>query len=123
MDDLWPMFSRYFSADDGLGGVHLVRTLDVDELGDIVASELPDAEAVIGLGVGQAIDMAKFVAWKRRIPLFQVPTAMTVNAPFCHRAGLRTGPVGRLIEPSICAVPNRPMSVVHRTTTTVPAGE
>ena len=37
---------------------------------------------------------------------------------------LRTGPIGRLTEPPVAAVPNRPMSVVdHRTTTSAPAGE
>ena len=37
---------------------------------------------------------------------------------------LRTGPAGRLIEPPVGAVPNRPMSVAHhRTTTSAPAGE
>ena len=37
---------------------------------------------------------------------------------------LRTGPAGRLIEPPVGAVPNRPMSVVdHRTTISAPAGE
>jgi cytochrome d ubiquinol oxidase subunit I len=37
---------------------------------------------------------------------------------------LHTGPAGRLIEPPVGAVPNRPMSVVHhRTTSSVPAGE
>ena len=50
---------------------------------------LPACASVIGLGGGQAVDVAKFVAWRRNIPLFQVPTAMTVNAPFGHRAGLR----------------------------------
>jgi cytochrome d ubiquinol oxidase subunit I len=37
---------------------------------------------------------------------------------------LRAGPAGRLIEPPVDAIPNRPMSVVdHRATSTVPAGE
>ena len=37
---------------------------------------------------------------------------------------LRAGPAGRLIEPPVDAVPNRPMSVVHhQTATTVPAGD
>jgi len=37
---------------------------------------------------------------------------------------LRVGPAGRLIEPPVGAVPNRPMSVVHHhATSTVPAGE
>ena len=89
MDDLWPRFSAVLEA-DGFGGVHLVRTLDIGELEAIVA-DLPTVASVIGLGGGQALDVAKFVAWSRRLPLFQVPTAMTVNAPFGHRAGLRRG--------------------------------
>ena len=52
---------------------------------------------MIGLGGGQAVDVAKFVAWRRDIPLFQVPTAMTVNAPFGHRAGLRVGGLVRYL--------------------------
>ena len=59
------------------------------DLDRIALEALPASDAVIGLGGGQAIDVAKFFAWRRRLPLFQVPTAMTVNAPFGHRAGLR----------------------------------
>jgi glycerol-1-phosphate dehydrogenase [NAD(P)+] len=87
MRDLWPRFAGHFDA--GLAAVHLVETLDVDELVQQVR-QLPATSCVIGLGGGQAIDVAKFFAWTYRIPLFQVPTAMTVNAPFGHRAGLRT---------------------------------
>lgn len=36
-----------------------------------------------------AIDVAKFVSWRRRLPLFQVPTALSVDAKFGHRAGVR----------------------------------
>ena len=49
------------------------------------------------MGGGQAVDVAKFVAWRRRLPLFQVPTAMSVNAPFGHRAGLRVDGVVRYL--------------------------
>jgi glycerol dehydrogenase-like iron-containing ADH family enzyme len=87
MDDLWPRFADELET-GGLAGVHLVDTLDIGELERIVA-DMPAAASVIGLGGGQAIDVAKFIAWSRRLPLFQVPTAMTVNAPFGHRAGLR----------------------------------
>ena len=52
---------------------------------------LPACRSIIGLGGGQAIDVAKFFAWTLGLPIFQVPTAMTVNAPFGHRAGVRTG--------------------------------
>ena len=86
MDDLWPRFEDAF--DDGLAGVHLVRSLEVRDL-EAASDALPNPASVIGLGGGQALDVAKFFAWRRRLPLFQVPTAMTVNAPFGHRCGLR----------------------------------
>ena len=38
---------------------------------------------------GMDIDVAKYVAWKRRIPLFQVPTALSVNAAWGHRSAVR----------------------------------
>lgn len=94
MDDLWPRFEGAF--DDGLAGVHLVRTLEVSEL-EAEADRLPSVNAVVGLGGGQAVDVAKFFAWRRRLPLFQVPTAMTVNAPFGHRAGLRRDGIVRYL--------------------------
>ncbi len=87
MDDLWPTFQPRLDGPH-LAGVHAVRTLELGELEAELAS-LPACASVIGLGGGQAVDVAKFVAWRRDIPLFQVPTAMTVNAPFGHRAGLR----------------------------------
>lgn len=87
MADLWPKFEHFFHSN--LAAVHLVHTLDIDELYQEV-ERLPKCNAIIGLGGGQAIDVAKFFAWTLRLPLFQVPTSMTVNAPFGHRAGLRT---------------------------------
>ena len=95
MDDLWPQFAEPLSG-DGMAGVHAVRTLELSELETIVDG-LPEAASVIGLGGGQAIDVAKFVAWRRRLPLFQVPTAMTVNAPFGQRAGLRRDGIVRYL--------------------------
>jgi glycerol dehydrogenase-like iron-containing ADH family enzyme len=95
MDDLWPVFAATVEG-PGLAGVHRVTTLEVDDL-EAMLEELPAAASVVGLGGGQAIDVAKFIAWRRRLPLFQVPTAMTVNAPFGHRAGLRRDGVVRYL--------------------------
>ena len=95
MDDLWPTFQPLLDQ-PGMAGIHLVRTLDLAELEGIV-DDLPSSGSVIGLGGGQAVDVAKFVAWRRRLPLFQVPTAMTVNAPFGHRSGLRRDGIVRYL--------------------------
>ncbi len=86
MEDLWPRFQDAF--DSGLAAVHLVDTIDVAELRERAVS-LAEFSSVVGLGGGRAVDVAKFFAWVHRRPLFTVPTSMTVNAPFGHRAGLR----------------------------------
>jgi glycerol dehydrogenase-like iron-containing ADH family enzyme len=88
MEDLWPHFEHHF--DSHLAGLHFVRTLDLDEL-TAEAERLPAIGSIVGIGGGQAIDVAKFFTWARRVPLFQVPTAMTTNAPFGHRPLVRTG--------------------------------
>jgi glycerol-1-phosphate dehydrogenase [NAD(P)+] len=87
MDDLWPRFEHHF--DSNLAAVHRVTTLDVGEL-TAAAEQLPEIGSIVGIGGGQAMDVAKFFTWTRRVPLFQVPTAMTTNAPFSHRPLLRT---------------------------------
>lgn len=86
-DDLWPRFEHLF--DSHLAGVHRVTTLDMADVAAATAA-LPECSAVVGLGGGQALDVAKYVAWVRGVPLFQVPTAMTTNAAFAHRAVLRS---------------------------------
>lgn len=88
MDDLWPGFEHLLGPD--LAGVYFAGTLEVDEL-EAEVRQLPAFASVIGLGGGRAMDVAKFFAWSRGTPLFQVPTAMTTNAPFAHRAALRQG--------------------------------
>jgi glycerol-1-phosphate dehydrogenase [NAD(P)+] len=90
MADLWPLFEADLAGTD-LADVHLVDTIDLGRL-DTALDRVARCASVIGLGGGQAVDVAKFFAWRRRLPLFQVPTALTVNAPWGHRAGLRDGP-------------------------------
>jgi glycerol dehydrogenase-like iron-containing ADH family enzyme len=95
MGDLWPRFEARL-AGPHLAGVHLVDTLELERL-EATLERLPACSSVIGLGGGQAIDVAKFIAWRRRLPLFQAPTALTVNAPWGHRAGLRSAGIVRYV--------------------------
>ncbi|MEI7744193.1 MAG: iron-containing alcohol dehydrogenase [Chloroflexota bacterium] len=90
MADLWPRFRDQF--DDNIAGPLLVDSLERSDL-DRIVKELPRFEAVIGLGGGQALDVAKYVAWASHKPLFQVPTMMSVNAAWAHRAAVRVGGV------------------------------
>jgi len=94
MADLWPAFADHLEGD--MAGVYLVETLEVSEL-EMAESGFPHCESVVGVGGGQAVDVAKYVAWRRRLPLFQLPTSMTVNAPFGHRAGLRVDGIVRYL--------------------------
>ncbi|MGZ4392290.1 MAG: iron-containing alcohol dehydrogenase [Gaiellaceae bacterium] len=93
MRDIWPKFE--VALGDSCH-VHFVDTLEESKL-EATLSGLPAFEAVVGLGGGQAIDVAKFIAWKRRLPLFQVPTSLSVNAPFGHRTAVRRDGVVRYI--------------------------
>src|ERR1039458_5246187 len=86
MAALWPRFERAFTH--SRHHVHLVDSLEVRDL-EALVRDLPSVEVVVGLGGGMAIDVAKYIAWRRRLPLFQVPTSMSVNAPFAQRAAVR----------------------------------
>ncbi len=86
MSDLWPAFASQF--DRHMAAVHFVRTLEAEELRAQVDA-LHACGSVVGLGGGEALDVAKYIAWWRPIPLFQVPTALAVDAALGHRVALR----------------------------------
>ena len=88
MGDLWPVFGDQFG--EHLAGAYCVTTLDRARL-EADAAALPRHRSIVGLGGGQASDVAKYFSWSTGAPLFQVPTAMTTNAPFSHRPLLRDG--------------------------------
>ena len=93
MEDLWETFKDNFDED---AIVHFVKTLEYDEIIKEI-DELPTFEAVIGLGGGQAVDYAKMAAWKKHLPLYQVPTSIATNAVFGHRAGVRVDSTVRYV--------------------------
>lgn len=86
MPDLWQMFSREFEGADYR--LYLADSIEQSDL-DHDAAGLGDVRAIIGLGGGQALDVAKYFAWRRNLPLFQAPTALSVNAVYSHRSGVR----------------------------------
>jgi len=86
MKDIWPLVQDDLS--EHLAHVYFVESLEYEILAK-AAENLPEANCVIGVGGGRAIDVAKFFAWKKRLPLFSMPTSTSVNAAFTHRAGVR----------------------------------
>ena len=56
---------------------------------DLLVATLPRVEAIVGLGDGTAMDTAKWIHWRRQIPLFQIPSLPSVNACFTRMTALR----------------------------------
>ncbi len=71
---------------------------------DVDATADDRAEIVVGFGGGTALDTAKYLAWKRGLPLVQIPTITSVDAGFTDAIGIRAD--GRVryvgtIEPEV----------------------
>jgi glycerol dehydrogenase-like iron-containing ADH family enzyme len=94
MENLWPAFEAQLRT--GLGKVHMVRSIEGADL-DRALPEYATVSAVIGVGGGQALDVAKYFAWRLGLQLFQLPTALSANAAFAHRAGIRVDGVARYV--------------------------
>ena len=85
MADLWPRLKDRLPADTR---VHFVESMERSDL-EAALARLDDIASVVGLGGGQAIDAAKYFAWRQNMPLHQFPTSLSVDAMFGHRAGVR----------------------------------
>ncbi|MFW5692375.1 MAG: iron-containing alcohol dehydrogenase [Chloroflexota bacterium] len=74
---------------------------------DMLSSELPpQVEVVYGVGGGLAADTAKYIGWKRKLPVVIVPTVLSVDGFFTAMVAIReegsvlyemTGPASRVI--------------------------
>ncbi len=92
MDDLWPLFSHHFEGAECRP--HFCRSIEESDL-IRESGQLGETGAIVGLGGGQALDAAKYFAWRLNRPLFQVPTALSVNAVYGQRSGVRNN--GRVV--------------------------
>jgi len=68
----------------------LVETMEHETVRAHTAA-LGSGSAVFGIGGGQALDHAKYVAWQTGRPLVLVPTILSVDAAYTEAIGVREG--------------------------------
>lgn len=87
MEDLWPIFGHHFEGADCRP--YICGSIEQADL-NREAESLGEVRAIVGLGGGQALDVAKYFTWRLNLPLFQAPTALSVNAVYGQRSGVRS---------------------------------
>lgn len=68
--------------------VHFVESMDREAV-ERVEVKLPPADTVVGLGGGMALDMAKYVAWRRGVEPVLVPSIASVDACVTNTIAVR----------------------------------
>lgn len=68
----------------------MVETMERETV-EATEQKLPPVDTVVGLGGGMALDMAKYVAWKRGARLILVPSIMSVDACVTRSVAIREG--------------------------------
>jgi glycerol-1-phosphate dehydrogenase [NAD(P)+] len=69
-------------------------TLDADVLREVLKMAPPD-QAVVGVGGGVVMDTAKWVGSSHRVPLYLVPSSISVDASVTNMVAVREGGVVR----------------------------
>lgn len=70
--------------------VLFVENMEIETLESQLAAA-PAVDTVVAIGGGQAIDLGKYIAWKRGLRLVSVPTILSVDAFVTPAAGIRRG--------------------------------
>ena len=88
MDPPWSTVQKRL----GIQKENLLRVESMErEIVEATEHSLPEVDTVIGLGGGTALDMAKYVAWKRDARLILVPSIMSVDACVTRSIAIRDG--------------------------------
>jgi glycerol-1-phosphate dehydrogenase [NAD(P)+] len=82
----WNLVASHFSNVTAM--VHMVQTMDISRVNEIT-SGIESGSAVFGIGGGMSLDHAKYVAWKKHLPLILVPTILSVDAAWTKSAAVR----------------------------------
>jgi glycerol-1-phosphate dehydrogenase [NAD(P)+] len=66
----------------------MVESLDAEDL-EALATETPAVDRVVGIGGGMALDAAKYLAWRRGLPLLLAPSIVSVDAVVTNTIAVR----------------------------------
>ncbi|HZS86641.1 MAG TPA: iron-containing alcohol dehydrogenase [Chloroflexota bacterium] len=74
----------------GAAPAHVIMVRDMERAYvEQMERETPEVDAVVTVGGGQAMDMGKYIADKRKLHLINIPTIVSTNAYVTSTAGLR----------------------------------
>lgn len=85
----WTLVAAHFPP-DGTAQRLFVETME-HAVVEARTQAFGPASAVFGVGGGSALDHAKYVAWRRALPLVLVPTILSVDAAYTDTVGVREG--------------------------------
>ena len=74
----------------GLQPIQVIDVQDMDlDRAIAIEKSAPQCDTVVTVGGGQAMDMGKYIAWKRGCRLINVPTIVSTNAYVTQAVGVR----------------------------------
>ena len=100
-DNIGSQFGRYIvttmaipwglvSQRIGAPPLHVIDVQDMDlDRAQALEAAAPPCDTVVAIGGGQSMDMGKYIAWKRGIPLVNIPTIVSTNAYVTQAVGVR----------------------------------
>nr|MBC7245940.1 iron-containing alcohol dehydrogenase [Chloroflexota bacterium] len=77
MEEPWQLAAKHMPQPPE--AVLFVRDMEWDTV-EAAERALPTVQRIVGIGGGSALDMAKYVAWKRNQPCYLVPSITSVDA-------------------------------------------
>jgi glycerol-1-phosphate dehydrogenase [NAD(P)+] len=89
MEEPWALAEEMLPAKPA--AVAFVRSMDWDAVEGLEQDIPPDVERVVGIGGGSALDMAKYVAWRRNLPCDLIPSISSVDTFATKSIAVREG--------------------------------